>query len=250
MEHKPKNTTSTLVKMKIPLAPDQVKKYYNSRLTKYEQREILEYQHIYYVGACLNKKNERKKTKNYGYDDESGGYVHVSHDQVAYRYEVLKVIGKGSFGSVVKAFDHKNQQMVALKMVRNENRFHRQAIEEIKILATLRKKDEQNKMNVVHMFDHFMFRSHTCITFEMLSLNLYELSQKNKFAGFSVQLVRKFAYRMLKCLKALNELKIIHCDLKPENVLLKQQNSYGIKVIDFGSSCFEDQRMHTYIQSR
>lgn len=37
---------------------------------------------------------------------------------------------------------------------------------------------------------------------------------------------------------------------KPENVLLKQQGRSGIKVIDFGSSCFEHQRVYTYIQSR
>lgn len=39
------------------------------------------------------------------------------------------MIGKGSFGQVVKAYDHKNHENVALKMVRNEKRFHRQAQE-------------------------------------------------------------------------------------------------------------------------
>lgn len=44
--------------------------------------------------------------------------------------------------------------------------------------------------------------------------------------------------------------QIIHCDLKPENILLKTINKSGIKVIDFGSSCFEQERIYTYIQSR
>ena len=39
-------------------------------------------------------------------------------------------------------------------------------------------------------------------------------------------------------------------DLKPENVLLKNPGRSGIKVIDFGSSCFESQRVYSYIQSR
>jgi dual specificity tyrosine-phosphorylation-regulated kinase 2/3/4 len=43
---------------------------------------------------------------------------------------------------------------------------------------------------------------------------------------------------------------IIHCDMKPENILLKSKDKSGIKVIDFGSSCFSDQRIYTYIQSR
>jgi dual specificity tyrosine-phosphorylation-regulated kinase 2/3/4 len=44
--------------------------------------------------------------------------------------------------------------------------------------------------------------------------------------------------------------QIIHCDLKPENIMLKEQNKSGIKMIDFGSSTFVDERMYTYIQSR
>merc|ERR1712141_937418 len=169
---------------------------------------------------------------------------------LAYRYEVLKVIGKGSFGQVVKAYDHKCHLHVALKMVRNEKRFHRQAQEEIRILEHLRKQDKDNSYNIIHMFDHFVFRSHTCITFELLSINLYELIKKNKFQGFSLQLVRKFAHSLLQCLDLLYRNKIIHCDMKPENVLLKQQGRSGIKVIDFGSSCYEHQRVYTYIQSR
>lgn len=43
---------------------------------------------------------------------------------------------------------------------------------------------------------------------------------------------------------------IIHCDLKPENIILKDRNKSGIKVIDFGSSCFVDKWVYTYIQSR
>ena len=81
----------------------------------------------------------------------------------------------------------------------------------------------------------FSFRSHTCITFELLSINLYELIKKNKFQGFSLQLVRKFAHSLLQCLDTLYRNKIIHCDMKPENVLLKQQGRSGIKVGIFRS---------------
>lgn len=38
--------------------------------------------------------------------------------------------------------------------------------------------------------------------------------------------------------------------MKPENILLKNPGRSGIKVIDFGSSCYEHQRIYTYIQSR
>lgn len=246
--------TRTTNKEPFFVSPQQVLEVYRSRLTRYEVNEILSYPQIYFIGANPNKNrlqtNGSMACKNFGFDDSLGSYIHVAHDHIAYRYEMLKVIGKGSFGSVIRAYDHKNLRTVALKMVRNEKKFHTQAQTEINILKQLRQKDVDNSMNVVHMYEHFIFREHTCITFELLSLNLYELTRKNKFAGFSVQLVRRFAYSILKCLEALQEHRIIHCDLKPENVLLKQQSRSGIKVIDFGSSCFENQRIHSYIQSR
>ena len=72
----------------------------------------------------------------------------------------------------------------------------------------------------------------------MLSLNLYELIKQNRFTGFSMNLVRVFMSQILDALSVLARAGIIHCDLKPENILLKQENKSGIKVIDYGSSCF------------
>ncbi|XP_008313543.1 dual specificity tyrosine-phosphorylation-regulated kinase 2 [Cynoglossus semilaevis] len=234
-----------------PLTPEQAMKQFMSKMSTFEHHEIFSFTEVYFVGP-----NAKKRTgvmggaNNGGYDDDQGSYIHVPHDHIAYRYEVLKVIGKGSFGQVVKAFDHKVQTHVALKMVRNEKRFHRQAAEEIRILEHLRKQDKDSSMNVIHMLENFTFRNHICMTFELLSMNLYELIKKNKFQGFSLPLVRKFAHSILQCLDSLHKNRIIHCDLKPENILLKQQGRSGIKVIDFGSSCYEHQRVYTYIQSR
>lgn len=49
---------------------------------------------------------------------------------------------------------------------------------------------------------------------------------------------------------ASQDLDIIHCDLKPENIMLRHPNRSIIKVIDFGSSCLSTERVYTYIQSR
>lgn len=98
-------------------------------------------------------------------------------------------------------------------------------------------------------------------------INLYELIKKNNFQGFSLSLIRRFAISLLVCMRHLHSEKIIHCDLKPvgvkicknnfliliffqENILLRQRGQSSIKVIDFGSSCYEHQRVYTYIQSR
>ena len=245
-----RTTVTSLYKVKY-LSPNEALKMYGSKITPFEKQEIPSYSQVYFIGQHAKKKDGIPGgPKNGGYDDDQGSYQMVVHDHVAYRYEVLKVLGKGSFGQVLKAYDHKTQQHVALKIVRNERRFHRQANEEIRILEHLRKQDKENSHNIVHLLDHFTFRNHVCLTFELLSINLYELIKKNKFQGFSLQLVRKFAHSILLCLDNLHRNRIIHCDLKPENILLKQLGRSGIKVIDFGSSCYEHQRIYTYIQSR
>uniref|UniRef100_A0A1I8IFQ5 dual-specificity kinase n=1 Tax=Macrostomum lignano TaxID=282301 RepID=A0A1I8IFQ5_9PLAT len=219
------------------VSPETAMKLYMHRLSDYEHQEILDYPEIYFVGPNVKKRQAMPGgPNNCGFDDEQGSYQHVAHDHIAYRYEVLKIIGKGSFGQVLKCFDHKTGQHVALKMVRNEKRFSRQAAEEVRILELLKRQDREGCSNVVHILETFSFRNHVCIVFELLSMNLYELVRKNRFQGFSLQLVRKFAHSILQCLELLHRNKIIHCDLKPENILL--------------NSCHEHQRVYTYIQSR
>lgn len=81
-------------------------------------------------------------------------------------------------------------------------------------------------------------------------MNLYEFIKAHDFRGFSLKLIRRFTKQMLSTLTLLNSKKVIHCDLKPENVLLSHPMHSEIKVIDFGSSCFENEKVYTYIQSR
>lgn len=55
---------------------------------------------------------------------------------------------------------------------------------------------------------------------------------------------------MLVGIEYLHSLRLIHCDLKPENVLIKSRSRCEIKVIDFGSSCFIHDHLSSYVQSR
>lgn len=81
-------------------------------------------------------------------------------------------------------------------------------------------------------------------------MNLYEFIKAHDFRGFSLKLIRRFTKQMLSSLVLLHGKKVIHCDLKPENILLAHPAHSEIKVIDFGSSCFENEKVYTYIQSR
>jgi len=206
---------------------------------------------VWFVGATARKiANAAGEGQKSGFDDEKGRYKCVKNDHMAYRYEVLKGLGKGSFGDVVKAYDHKTKSYLAIKIIRNERRFHKQAQSEIKILDLIRRQDKKNNHNMIHMKDSFLFRGHLCITFEMMHCDLYAALKKDGFRGFGKSTLRAYAKSLVSSLRVLRRSRIIHCDLKPENILIRAPGSNDIKVIDFGSSCFDTQKVHTYIQSR
>jgi dual specificity tyrosine-phosphorylation-regulated kinase 2/3/4 len=133
----------------------------------------------------------------------------------------MDLLGKGSFGKVVRVFDHKKKVKIALKVIRNKKRFHRQAMVEIKVLEDIRFHDRDSKYSVIHIMSHFMFRNHICISFELLNINLYEFLKLNDFHGLSQGLVRRVGHQLLQSLRLFKKLNIIHCDLKPENILLR-----------------------------
>lgn len=74
--------------------------------------------------------------------------------------------------------------------------------------------------------------------------------KKGSFKGLSMSFIKKITLQLFQSLKVLESCGIIHCDLKPENVLMMNLTRPGIKLIDFGSSCYGNKRLYTYIQSR
>lgn len=62
-----------------------------------------------------------------------------------FRYEIDSLIGKGSFGQVVKAYDHVDQCNVAVKIIKNKKPFLNQAQIEVKLLEMMNKADAENK---------------------------------------------------------------------------------------------------------
>ena len=158
------------------------------------------------------------------------------------------MLGKGSFGLVVKAVDHLDRRVKALKIVKNNDRFQQQTENEIRILNQLA--DLGLNDFVVRIEESFVFRGHMVMVFELLGINLYELIKRNLFRGLSMALIRKFTHQILGALSSLRQQNIIHCDLKPENILVSDSQFSSVKLVDFGSSCFANQQVYTYIQSR
>lgn len=208
-------------------------------------------------GDDTSHKKERK-IYNDGYDDDNHDYIIRNGEKFLDRYEIDSLIGKGSFGQVVKAFDHDEQCHVAIKIIKNKKPFLNQAQIEVKLLEMMNNHDSENTFEllgqdkIVELKGHFMWKNHLCLVFELLSYNLYDLLRNTNFRGVSLNLTRKFAQQMCTALLFLSssDLNIIHCDLKPENILLCNPKRSAIKIVDFGSSCQLGQRIYQYIQSR
>ncbi|KAF9350871.1 dual specificity protein kinase yak1 [Mortierella sp. NVP85] len=196
-----------------------------------------------------------KPVHNEGYDNEDYDYILYVSDilgsEERQRYLILDVLGQGTFGQVVKCQNLKTNAIVAVKVIKNRPAYFNQSMMEVTVLELLNERyDPEDRHHILRLHDTFIHRRHLCLVFELLSVNLYELIKQNQFRGLSMSLVRVLTAQLLDALCVLNEARIIHCDLKPENVLLKNLETPTIKVIDFGSACHEQQTVYTYIQSR
>ena len=112
-----------------------------AKLNIFERGEIIDFKDIYFCGTQGAKKlngDLAQSDGNFGYDDERGDYNIVDGDHLMYRYEVVDLLGKGSFGQVVRCVDHKTGGLVAIKIIRNKKRFHQQALVEVNILQKIR----------------------------------------------------------------------------------------------------------------
>lgn len=95
-------------------------------------------------GEDTSHKKERK-IYNDGYDDDNHDYIVKNGEKFLERYEIDSLIGKGSFGQVVKAFDHVEQCHVAIKIIKNKKPFLNQAQIEVKLLEMMNRADVENK---------------------------------------------------------------------------------------------------------
>ncbi|KAH3759984.1 protein serine/threonine kinase [Pelomyxa schiedti] len=183
-------------------------------------------------------------------------------------YTITSMLGQGTFGQVIKCRVNPSSsppstsgppnasapypgQYVAIKVLKNKPAYFRQGMLEVGILALLNfQYDHDGTHKTVRMVDYFLVHNHLCIVFELLSINLFELVKQNNYKGLSPRLIRHFVEQVLDSLEVMERAHIIHCDLKPENVLMEAQGATRVKLIDFGSACFGNSPLYTYIQSR
>jgi len=148
-------------------------------------------------------------------------------------YEIVRELGRGSFGSVVHAI--KNGNNYAIKMVENTCPT---AKSEIEVLKSVKHK------YIIKYFGHYWDEKKICIILEYADLGTMEkfvLDSKQRMEEFNVWRRISHISSALAYLHAMKPRPILHRDLKPDNILgvttwYKSENGYrnSWKLADFG----------------
>uniref|UniRef100_A0A8C5EPA0 dual-specificity kinase n=1 Tax=Gouania willdenowi TaxID=441366 RepID=A0A8C5EPA0_GOUWI len=154
---------------------------------------------------------------------------------------------------------------VALKIIKNIDRYREAAVSEVEVLEQLKTLDCNSKHACVRMIDWFDYHGHICIAFELLGLSTYDFLKENNFQPFPVDHIRHMAYQIIRAVDFLHKNKLTHTDLKPENILFinsdydlkynrdmkrdeRKLKNPDIKIVDFGNATY-DHEHHTSVVS-
>lgn len=163
-----------------------------------------------------------------------GGYHPVKiGDVFQNRYRVTRKLGWGHFSTVWLCWDFLDKRFVALKVVKSASHFTDTALDEIKLLRTVREADptDPKRNKTVQMLNDFKITgvngTHVCMVFEVLGHNLLKLIIRSSYRGIPRGNVKIIIRQVLEGLDYLHtKCKIIHTDIKPENVLVCVSEDY------------------------
>ncbi|NWR20969.1 CDKL2 protein, partial [Emberiza fucata] len=144
------------------------------------------------------------------------------------KYQVLGLVGEGSYGMVTKCRNRESGQIVAVKKFLESDddaAVRKIALREIKLLKQLRHE------NLVNLLDVCKRKKRWYLVFEFVDhtvLNDLEDSPN----GLDFERVRKYLFQLMRAIAFCHSHNIIHRDIKPENILVSQSGI--VKLCDFG----------------
>uniref|UniRef100_A0A8D8EUV9 non-specific serine/threonine protein kinase n=2 Tax=Culex pipiens TaxID=7175 RepID=A0A8D8EUV9_CULPI len=142
------------------------------------------------------------------------------------KYAINNLVGEGSFGKVYKAIDKESKTTVALKIISKRGRSGRE-------LKGLRGECEIQRNlqhpNIIRMLDSFETEHEIVAVTEFARTDLHSLLRDGSLGEPKTQ---KITYDLVSALYYLHSHRILHRDLKPQNILMDRNMT--AKLCDFG----------------
>ncbi|KAF0024722.1 hypothetical protein F2P81_023524 [Scophthalmus maximus] len=162
----------------------------------------------------------------------------MDNESMGTRYEPVAEIGEGAYGKVYKARDLKNGgRFVALKRVRVQTEEEGMPLSTIREVAVLKQLEAFEHPNVVRLFDVCTVsrtdrETKLTLVFEHVDQDLTTYLEKAPDPGVPPETIKDMMYQLLQGLDFLHSHRVVHRDLKPQNILVTSGGQ--IKLADFG----------------
>lgn len=169
-------------------------------------------------------------------------------------YQARTTMGAGQFGHVYKVVS--DGKSYAMKISKNDDDSIEQFTNEAEILEFLTKPEVHRLIptcsfdTLVTFENAFEYCGHMILVTEALGPSLFKIIEGRRFAGIDHTLLQSVMRDILAALNTLARLKIVHTDVKPENILQLSISSQKVKLIDFGNAIFVDDNACDYAQTR
>ncbi|CAD5114841.1 DgyrCDS3877 [Dimorphilus gyrociliatus] len=237
---------------------------------------------VYRNSHCVTLRHSEDKKRAASIEDDEDGHLKynpgdsiqarctdhfrkISH--VQYENDIVKTLGEGTFGKVAECKDKKNQKRIALKIIKNVEKYREAARLEINVLRSISNWRGEGKELCVTMLDWFDYHGHMCIAFQVLGLSVFDFLKENSYTPYPISQVAHISYQLSEAVAFLHRNKLTHTDLKPENILFvnssydlifnekknktwKRVKDSTIRLIDFGSATFNDEHHSTIVSTR
>jgi serine/threonine-protein kinase SRPK3 len=160
------------------------------------------------------------------YSDEEESYKDFKGEYLNNEYIIIKKIGSGMFSTVWLTFSTTQNKYFAIKIQNDED--YDEGILEVSVLQNIK---NENSKYINNLIEHFIInngdKEYICMVFNLLSCDIYSIIKQGKYKnGLPIKTVKDITIQMLIALSQLHtQNKIIHCDIKPENLLLKGKNN-------------------------
>ena len=149
-------------------------------------------------------------------------------------YQAVERLGKGTYGTVYKARKKSDNKFYAIKKIKNELDNEGIPSTALREIAILKKMKNPNVVNV----EGIAFNNHNielCLEYCKYDLKKLIDEKKHDSSFYNVKFVKNMMYQLLKGVEHLHSHKILHRDLKPQNILV-DDNGWILKLADFGLS--------------